>query len=905
MTEKSYHTFRVRVYEKQQWAEATKDNPCPLCSKPDWCSIAESGDAVLCRRTEKAPDGWKRIKDSKDGYPIYMRNGAAGDYVPNQRQPKKLTRLKPQQLITDSIFLAALPKPVTTPQRKQSDSFMYVYSKTQWVHRVEKPDHTKPKGYRKEVFPGRWDDETQTWPVYGKGLEQWPPYRLDEVKEHGKGKWIIGVEGESCVEATRLLGLVAFTFQGGSWTEADLLYGMRLFKDAGVAGVIYIPDNDKPGAKKSALLAKASAQVEIPFLELPPTTFWTECPHAGDIADWVEWGTQRGFGEQYFTGQLQAQITKAVEDAPERVSPARSKSKQLLNLLYAEWGNRLRFNTMTIRPELDGEPLDMDTLAIHLTEEFDIDIGNDKAAQMVLRIAKARSYSPVQEYLERVANQYSSQDLSLLDDIATRYFGSNEPLHNVFMRKQLIGLVKRVFEPGCQHDCAVVLQGVQGIRKSTFWRTLAVNPDWFDDTITSGNNDKDERLKLRRFWILELAELESVFKRKEIASLRGFMTTKHDSLRIPYGRSIESFPRTSGFVGSVNPAQFLVDPEGHRRYWVIPVLVDEIPIGKLIEERDRLWAAAVHAYHNGETNGLTRGEEKRNTLLNKRHEVADSWQEAIEAFLEFQSETSISKILTDCIKLELGRHDRALQMRVAQCLKTMGWVKSDKKKLNGRVLQVWRSQPAQGEVATEVATGDLNLSNPSTVSDAAESNHDFIEKVATKVATDSNLDCVSNTAERLLPSPQFLTTSNTHHNENRNLEGEDNQNLLINLSEQIDSQNGEKGSNRSNQNAETQPPQGLDPVATSVATSENINQQESSQTQPPQGLDSVATSETDPVATSQSDGKWQPQVGRKANYGGETVEIIGYDRNSRKWQIELKPGRFQYVKGGSLTPPKE
>ncbi|MEH2261203.1 virulence-associated E family protein [Nostoc sp.] len=415
--------------------------------------------------------------------------------------------------------------------------------------------------------------------------------------------------------------------------------------------------------------------------------------------------------------RLGQEIQSTVESSLEQMFPARSKSKQMLNLLRDEWGSRLRFNTMTIRPELDGKPLDMDTLAIDLIDEFDIDISHDRAAQIVLSLAKKRSYSPVQEYLEQVAEQYSSVDLKILDDIATRYFGTNEPLHNVFMRKHLIGQVQRVFEPGCQHDTALVLQGTQGLQKSKFWRTLAVNPDWFDDTITSGTNDKDERLKLRRFWISELAELESVFKRKEIAGLRAFFTTPADNLRVPYGRSIESFPRTSCFVGSVNPAQFLVDPEGHRRYWIIPVTVDEIPVEKLAEERDLLWAAAVIAYRNGETNYLTKTDEKRNALLNKHHEVSDTWDEAIDAFLKSQSETTVSKILSNCLEIELAKHDRVSQMRVAECLKRIGWVKCEKKRVDGDVSQIWRLQQEQGEVATaEVATA----SKPNTANNVAE-----------------------------------------------------------------------------------------------------------------------------------------------------------------------------------------
>lgn len=555
-------------------------------------------------------------------------------------------------------------------------------------------------------------------------------------------------------------------------------------------------------------VASEVASVAIALLRQPERSIELGMLRERSKQSSYDWNKLVGNLEQEFKKELSRRprpTHSPVEDVFESNSPARSKAKQALNLLTAQWGERLRFNTMTLKPELDGKPLNMDTLAVRLARDFDIDMGKEKAGDTAVFIAQERSYSPVQEYLERVASEHGSEDLSLLDDIATRYFGSNEPLHNVFMRKHLIGLVKRVFEPGCQHDTAVILQGSQGKQKSNFWRTLAVNPDWFDDTITSGNNDKDERLKLRRFWILELAELESVFKRKEIASLRGFLTTKSDNLRVPYGRSIESFPRTSGFVGSVNPAQFLVDPEGHRRYWVIGVLADLIPLEKLISERDRLWAAAVHAYRSGEQHWLTRSEEKRNALLNQRHEIEDSWEEAIDAFLEFQSETTVSEILSNCLKIELGKHDRILQMRVAECLKRLGWLKCEKKKASGKVFQLWRWQPDEGEVATEVATGVATALNPDTVSDTARDINNSLSKVATKVATDSNPDTAMITEERLLPLIVFPEIFKTHCKNQDNVS---------------DLKNEEKGSNRSNLLAQLQSPQGLDPVATPVATFE-------------------------------------------------------------------------------------
>lgn len=69
-------------------------------------------------------------------------------------------------------------------------------------------------------------------------------------------------------------------------------------------------------------------------------------------------------------------------------SPAKSKTKQLINLLSDKWGERLTFNTVTSKVELDGKPLNLDTLAIQLAIEFDIDVSNAKARRVVLFIAK-------------------------------------------------------------------------------------------------------------------------------------------------------------------------------------------------------------------------------------------------------------------------------------------------------------------------------------------------------------------------------------------------------------------------------------------------------------------------------------------------------------------------------------
>jgi len=678
-------TFDIRNFTDRLVPTKEKNRYfCPVCGGNDLTIDPNPKDGEV-----PAYKCWHECECKDIREKIAPWDEVKGERQPRQQRQRPQPQPQPQPApIPDApIELAKLPNPVESPPRVQKGSnteITYPYSDTKYVVRIQYPDGSK------KFIPYHTDAEGKQ--VKGKG-SSWEPYRIAEVSAYGTSKWVLMTEGEKCTEIARQLELVATTPQGSS----DPISTMQSIKDAGVLGVIYYPDNDDAGHAKAHNADLAAAKVGLPFIKIDPVRLWSGCPEIGDFADWVEWGKAQGMEAPDFIRQLEEEIHRAVEqkrqhegrqgEATSTTPPPdprqeKSKRKQQLNFISSQWGENLRFNEMTLKPELDGNPIDLDTLSIRIADEFDIDVGKETACQIVLYLAKKRLYHPVRDYLELVAAKYPEETLDslMLNSIAYRYLGSTEPLHNVFMRKHLVGQVRRIFEPGCQHDTAVVLQGQQGVQKSSFWRTLAVNPDWFDDTIASGGNDKDERMKLKRYWSLELAEIDSVFKKKEVASLRAFLTTKSDNLRVPYGTSIESFPRTSCFVGSVNPQQFLSDPEGHRRYWVIPVKVDRIPVDVLQEERDKLWAAAVHAYRKGEQNWLTPGEEKRNALLNKRFEVEDSWQEIIEFYLDAFTETTISDILTNCLKLEVGRHDRSCQMRVSEILKRLGWERSGEKK---------------------------------------------------------------------------------------------------------------------------------------------------------------------------------------------------------------------------------
>lgn len=83
--------------DKPKWIRVKRGKPCPICGKPDWCSVSEDGMLVYCMRVESSREcksgGWfHRIGESvqykpptkkRETQPVRDFAKAAGDYVEN------------------------------------------------------------------------------------------------------------------------------------------------------------------------------------------------------------------------------------------------------------------------------------------------------------------------------------------------------------------------------------------------------------------------------------------------------------------------------------------------------------------------------------------------------------------------------------------------------------------------------------------------------------------------------------------------------------------------------------------------------------------------------------------------------------------------------------------------------
>lgn len=211
-----------------------------------------------------------------------------------------------------------------------------------------------------------------------------------------------------------------------------------------------------------------------------------------------------------------------------------------------------------------------------------------KAANTIA--ANDHPFHPVREYLDGLAWDGKKRVERLFID----FLGSEPNAYTMDVaRLMMIGAVTRVFEPGHKFDFAVILEGLQGKRKSTFIQVLGRR--WFAELDGDFHDPKMMIELMQGAWILELPELTG-FQRSDVQAIKAFISRQKDRARLAYARRAGEFPRQCIFIGSTNDNNYLRDDTGGRRFWPMRCHVAEINTDALEKIVDQLWAEAVAMY---------------------------------------------------------------------------------------------------------------------------------------------------------------------------------------------------------------------------------------------------------------------------------------------------------------------
>ena len=220
-------------------------------------------------------------------------------------------------------------------------------------------------------------------------------------------------------------------------------------------------------------------------------------------------------------------------------------------------------------------------------------------ADALKNVSMRNKFHPVRELLDSLTWDGKEHIRSLLPE----YLGAEDSDYTYqVMRLWMLGAVSRVYKPGNKFDYTIILQGSQGIGKSTFLKLMALDDSWFNDSLDSLDSDKAVQ-SLTGSWIIELAELKSLARTAGgVESVKRFLTATQDKYRIPYERRADTFYRQCVFAGTTNKDDFLQDETGNRRFLIVQTGVKKpsksLFVPEIMDTIKLAWAEAVHIWKN-------------------------------------------------------------------------------------------------------------------------------------------------------------------------------------------------------------------------------------------------------------------------------------------------------------------
>jgi len=181
----------------------------------------------------------------------------------------------------------------------------------------------------------------------------------------------------------------------------------------------------------------------------------------------------------------------------------------------------------------------------------------------------------------------------------------------------------------------LVFQGPQSLGKTSWLKSLVPRElGLVKDGMILRPEDKDSVKQVCSFWLVELGELDSTFRRADIAQLKALITQDKDVLRRPYARRESTYARRTVFFGSVNPREFLHDETGNRRYWTIECESINSRHGL---DMQQVWAEVLELWRAGEPHRLSEGELRMLNESNEGYMAINPTEERILSGLDWNS----------------------------------------------------------------------------------------------------------------------------------------------------------------------------------------------------------------------------------------------------------------------------
>ena len=258
--------------------------------------------------------------------------------------------------------------------------------------------------------------------------------------------------------------------------------------------------------------------------------------------------------------------------------------------------------------------------------------GRQKLIDAFSLVAEEHAYHPVRDYL----NSLKWDGAKRLETLFIDYLGSDDSEYTrTITRKTLVAAVARIFNPGCKFDQMLTIVGTQGLGKSYIIKKLA--GPWFSDSLPDIKG-KEAYEALDGVWIMEMGELAAL-RKSEREAIKSYISKQEDTFRRAFARNTTVSKRQCIFIGTTNDNEFLNDPTGGRRFWVldtneekrIKTVWDDLNQSEI----DQIWAEAVYYFRKGENiMELPPLVQKRATEMQEEHSQHNAYIGLIQEYLK-------------------------------------------------------------------------------------------------------------------------------------------------------------------------------------------------------------------------------------------------------------------------------
>ena len=202
-------------------------------------------------------------------------------------------------------------------------------------------------------------------------------------------------------------------------------------------------------------------------------------------------------------------------------------------------------------------------------------INTKKLEADCIYIANQNKYNPIEDYLKYAYKVYLNNPSSEMFEKLCNTVGTIEEDKNWYLHNSLLQMVYMICRPETLEDRPLesqflpVFQGLQGSQKTSWFRSLLPKKfqyDYFQSILVLDVGNKDHIIELSSNWLVEIGEISSTFKKSDQDSLKAYITSTKDRIRLPYTKDAVDYKRRTSFVGTTNDYEFLRDMTGSRRF---------------------------------------------------------------------------------------------------------------------------------------------------------------------------------------------------------------------------------------------------------------------------------------------------------------------------------------------------